>query len=285
MNESTVLDLLSKDARTRTGQADQLVQEFFNIATGAYLNNWGRSFHLPPFAPGQTIEQACAAQERDIARNFVPGQHIIDLGCGVGGPALTIAREIADIEITGVNIVQGQLDEAIRLTHQAGLSGRISFVNTNFTSLSFLDHTFDGAYALDALCHSPDKPRTYQEIHRVLKPGAVFAGADWMCADGLAVSDYRRWIEPVCRYGAVPTILSPSDIEKLLRDAGFTVRSCYDMSTDSDLTPNWDFLDEAAEGIANETDSAHQFMYYHCTSTAAAGRAGAFTIGSWVATA
>jgi hypothetical protein len=38
-------------------------------------------------------------------------------------------------------------------------------------------------------------------------------------------------------------------------------------------------------GIANEAVSPHQFMYYHSTTMAAAGRAGAFTIGSWVATA
>jgi sterol 24-C-methyltransferase len=285
MKESTNLGLLSRDVSSRTKENRRLIDEFYSIATDAYLNNWGRSFHLPPFTPGQTLQQACAAQERDIARNFSPGQHIIDLGCGVGGPARTIAGEVAGLQITAINIVQDQLDRATRLTDEVGLGHQIRFVNADYTNLPFDDHTFDGAYSFDALCHSRDKPRTYREIHRTLQPGALFVGADWMCADGLDVDSYRRWVEPVCHYAALPDVLSPADLSRLLAEAGFTVRSCVDLAATTDLTPNWDVCDEAAMDIANETDSGHQFMYYHATTMAAAGRAGAFTIGSWVATA
>lgn len=46
--------------------------------------------------------------------------------------------------------------------------------------LSFENNTFDAGYQLEALCHAPDKARVYAEAFRVLKPGARFAGLQWL---------------------------------------------------------------------------------------------------------
>jgi sterol 24-C-methyltransferase len=285
MTEPTTLESLSGTPTTRTAYNHQLLQKFYDVATPAYINNWGPSFHLPPFTPGQTLSQACIAQEQHTARHFQPGQRILDLGCGIGGPARTIVTTIPGLHIIAINIVQEQLDIATRLTQQAGLTTHITYTHADFTHLPFPDHHLDGAYTFDALCHSPNKHTTYQEIHRVLKPGTTFTGTDWMHTDNLTPTDYTRWIEPVCHYAALPNILSPRTITRHLTHVGFTVHSCHDLADDTNLTPNWDLFDDIATTIANHTDPAHQFMYDHCITTAAAGRAGAFTIGTWTATA
>jgi SAM-dependent methyltransferase len=285
MIDLATLEGLSESPGIRTDHYHQLLQKFYDVATCAYMHHWGPCFHLPPFTPGQTLEQACTVQEHQIARHFHPGQHILDLGCGIGGPARSIASAIATLHITGINIVQKQIDIANQLTEQVNLSSQITFTNADFTRLPFPDESFDGAYTFDALCHSPDKQTTYQEIHRVLKPGATFTGTDWMHTNNLTPDKYTRWIEPVCHYSALPNVLCPHSIAELLTQAGFTVHSSIDLADETDLTPNWDLFDDAAISIATESDPAHHFMYYHCTTTAAAARAGAFTIGAWTATA
>ena len=41
------------------------------------------------------------------------------------------------------------------------------------------DSSFDGAFAIEATCHSKDLGLVYREIFRVLKPGALFADMAW----------------------------------------------------------------------------------------------------------
>ncbi|MFI5778110.1 methyltransferase domain-containing protein [Nocardia sp. NPDC051570] len=285
MCESDSLTDLSANADVRTAQSHRLVQKFYDIATAAYLDNWGVSFHLPPFTPGQTLQQACVAQEQQLAGNFRAGQRILDAGCGVGGPARTIAASVAGLHITGVTLIQEQVDLAAEYTRTARLAEQITFVTADFNRLPFPDHFFDGAYTFDALCHSPDKATTYRELHRVLAPGATFVGTDWMHADGLTASDYARWIEPVCRYSALPDLRSPAGTAELLHAAGFTVHHCHDLAAGHDLSPNWDLFDQSAASIVDYSDPRHRYLHQHCVTTADAGRAGAFTIGAWTATA
>ncbi|GAB2713547.1 SAM-dependent methyltransferase [Nocardia thraciensis] len=286
MTEITLLEEISLTSESRTTHNSELLQSFYEVATHPYIDNWGYSFHLPPFASGQTLEQACVEQERQIARIFRPGQSILDIGCGVGGPARTIAAIVPGLHITAINIIAEQLAIAEHLTREAGLDSQIDYVAANFAAdLPFSTGEFDGAYSIDALCHSPNKAATYREIHRVLKSGAVFTGTDWMCSDNLSAADYSRWIEPVCHFAALPEIIGPSEAAWLLTEAGFAVESCRDMAEFTNLGPNWDLFDNAAAGIANRADPAGRFMYYHCTTTAAAGRVGKFTIGAWIAAA
>jgi len=53
----------------------------------------------------------------------------------------------------------------------------------DFQKQPFRDGTFDAAYAIEATCHAPDRLRTYGEVARVLKPGAYFAGYEWVMTD------------------------------------------------------------------------------------------------------
>jgi len=47
----------------------------------------------------------------------------------------------------------------------------------------FLQESFDGAYAIEATCHAPERRGVYGEIFKVLKPGAYFATYEWCLTD------------------------------------------------------------------------------------------------------
>ena len=49
--------------------------------------------------------------------------------------------------------------------------------------MPFDDNTFDGAYAIEATCHSGNLGKVFSEVYRVLKPGGVFAVYDWLMTD------------------------------------------------------------------------------------------------------
>lgn len=89
-----------------------------------------------------------ARQEHYLAAqiNIRPGMKVLDVGCGVGGPAREIAR-FTDATIIGVNNNDFQIDRATKKTAKAGLSHRVSFQKGDFMKLSetFGENSFDAS--------------------------------------------------------------------------------------------------------------------------------------------
>ncbi len=75
-----------------------------------------------------TLEQAQAARKRHIAAKLLlePGQNVLEIGCGWGGLALTLART-ADVQVTGLTLSPNQHAYASRRAEEAGLADRVRF--------------------------------------------------------------------------------------------------------------------------------------------------------------
>lgn len=85
--------------------------------------------------------------------NLRPGMRVLDVGCGVGGPAREIAR-FADVQIVGLNNNDYQITRAVKATKIAGLQNQITYVAGDFMKLSeqFGENSFDaGAFVDDCL--------------------------------------------------------------------------------------------------------------------------------------
>ncbi|KAL2440873.1 Sterol 24-C-methyltransferase [Exophiala dermatitidis] len=159
------------------------LHRYYDFASSAYENGWSTHFHYTPFAPHDTIQSAMCFYEHRLAMlmGLKPGMKVLDVGCGIGGPAREIAKFVG-CEVVGVTINQAQVDRAIYLTATEGLDGRCTFVRGDFLNLPFPENSFDAAYAIEATVHSPSLEAVYSEIARVLKPGAVFGLSEWVMA-------------------------------------------------------------------------------------------------------
>lgn len=83
-----------------------------------------------------------------------PGMRVLDVGCGVGGPAREICR-FSDANITGVNNNDFQIERARRKTAKAGLSSKVNFVKGDFMKLSeqFGENSFDASKLNTTSCY------------------------------------------------------------------------------------------------------------------------------------
>lgn len=75
---------------------------------------------------------------------------VLDVGCGVGGPAREICR-FTDANITGLNNNDFQIGRANLKTRKQGLSEKVNFAKGDFMKLSeqFGEGSFDaGEFAL-----------------------------------------------------------------------------------------------------------------------------------------
>jgi cyclopropane-fatty-acyl-phospholipid synthase len=78
--------------------------------------------------PGMTLEEAQAAKKAHIAGKLLiePGMRVLDIGCGWGGMALTLARDFG-ARVVGVTLSQEQIKVARERVAAAGLADRVEF--------------------------------------------------------------------------------------------------------------------------------------------------------------
>ncbi len=107
--------------------------------------------------------------------NLSPGDHVLEIASGSGGPALYLAKKFK-CRITGIDINE----EGIKTANQTGAQYKIpdakfQLVDVN-QRLPFDDETFDAVMCIDSMNHFRDRLGYLKEWCRVLKPGkrAVF---------------------------------------------------------------------------------------------------------------
>jgi sterol 24-C-methyltransferase len=45
---------------------------------------------------------------------------------------------------------------------------------------TFEPNSFDGGFQVEAFAHAPDRMKLFKDLYTILKPGALFAGYDWV---------------------------------------------------------------------------------------------------------
>lgn len=109
-----------------------------------------------------------------------PDERILDIGCGIGGPARWIAAKYG-CRVTGVDLTPEFCEAARALTDACGMADRVTILEGSATDLPLPDAAFDRAYSHNVVMNIADKPRFYREAWRVLRPGGVLALAN-VCA-------------------------------------------------------------------------------------------------------
>ena len=86
--------------------------------------------------PDLTLEQAQEAKKVHLATKLLlqPGQRVLDIGCGWGGLALTLART-GQGQVTGITLSAEQLAVARRRAEAAELDHRVSFALEDYRAL------------------------------------------------------------------------------------------------------------------------------------------------------
>jgi cyclopropane-fatty-acyl-phospholipid synthase len=87
--------------------------------------------------PGASLEEAQAAKKRRLAAKLLlqPGQRVLDIGCGWGGLALSLAKA-AEVDVHGVTLSTEQLALANARAEAAGLAGRARFTLTDYRDVT-----------------------------------------------------------------------------------------------------------------------------------------------------
>ncbi len=102
-----------------------------------------------------------------------PGDTLVDLGCGMAGPGLWMARA-TQAHLIGVDVSQVATGHAAARAAQLGLGEQARFVVGSYADTGIEAGMADGAMSEDALQYGPSKEATMAEVARILRPGGRF---------------------------------------------------------------------------------------------------------------
>lgn len=169
------------------------------------------------------IRGRAATLELARAAGLGASQHVLDVGSGVGGTSRCLAKEFG-CRVTGIDLTDEYCRAAAMLTGKVGLSDRVDYRQGDATHLPFDDGVFDVVWSEHVAMNIPDKPRLYQEMHRVLKPGGTLAIYDVLAGPAGPVLFPVPW----ARTPDTSFLVQPDELRRLLEDAGFSISDWTD---------------------------------------------------------
>lgn len=146
--------------------------------------------------------------------NIGPGQTLVDMACGRGGPGLWMARHTG-ASLVGVDFSRVAVAQAGRRAAELGLERRSRFAVADAAHTGLPAGEADAVMSIDAFWLFPDKPAAAAELARIMCPGGMLVFTTWDSDSALAGVP-----EQLAEHGA------------LLEQAGFAVVAYEE-------TPDW----------------------------------------------
>ena len=234
------------------GHHEKVNNLYYDLVTDFFEYGWGRSFHFAPRVPGESFRDSLARHERFLADalELKRGMVVADIGCGVGGPLVEIARHTG-ARIVGVNSNSYQLERARRYVEEAGLAHLAEFLHCDFLDVHAPDESFDAVYSIEATCCAPDKLSIYREIFRLLKPGARFGVYEYCVTDRFDATDpvHVELKADIALGGGLLVIDDRPTIDGALRSVGFEVLETRDLAIQTGPSVPW-YQPLAGEGLS-----------------------------------
>ncbi|KAL0938452.1 uncharacterized protein CTRU02_205062 [Colletotrichum truncatum] len=235
-----------EDRDARTADYESLTRQYYNLATDFYEYGFGESFHFSRAAIAENFKQSIIRHEHYLAKaiNIKTGMKVLDVGCGVGGPAREIAK-FTGAYITGININEYQVERATRYAKKQGMQNQLQYVQADFMKIPFEDNTFDAVYAIEATVHAPSLEAVYSEIYRVLKPGGVFGVYEWVMTESYDNDNlsHRKTRIEIEQGDGIANMVKASEAVRAFEAAGFEILEHEDMAERPDPIPWYWTLD------------------------------------------
>jgi cyclopropane fatty-acyl-phospholipid synthase-like methyltransferase len=159
-----------------------------------------------------------------------PNDHVLDVGCGSGGPAVFVAREVG-CRVTGIDFNDAGIRAGKALVQQAKLENQIDFHHADIRdALPFPDGTFSAIVSIDVMCHLVDRAAVFSHWRRVLRPGGRILDTDPVVVTGLVSKE-----EFATRSSTGDFAFGPPGVnEQMIRDAGLELLAVHE-ATDNEV--------------------------------------------------
>jgi trans-aconitate methyltransferase len=218
------------------------VADAYRAGSGVPYAAYGRAFrhgqgHINRPAFTHELPSDWLAAMPDVVARLESAQHarVADLGCGQGWSTLAIAGAFLDARVDGLDIDAASVADARRHATQAGLDGRLRFLEGGASQL-VVHGPYDLILVLEALHDMTDPAAALAAARAALAPGGTVLVVDERVADTFTApgDEVERmmygWSVTHCLptqlaeqpSAALGTVMRTSTVRELAAKAGYT---------------------------------------------------------------
>ena len=201
-------------------------------AQGKPLN----SLTLDDLAPVDEFHVRGVQATEEVIALLAPqaGMHILDAGSGLGGPARRIAAA-GNCRVTGIDLSEDYCRAGNQLSQWVGLQDQVQLHCGDVTDMPRIAaNSLGAAFTIHVAMNIENKLAFYEEIARVLKPGAAFLIYDIFSVDNQEIEFPVPWAKDE----ASSFLATVPATRQRLESTGFTVEQEIDQTEEGTVFIN-----------------------------------------------
>lgn len=210
------------------------ITKFWDQTSLGWQTIWGPHIHHGYYENDDDLTPV-AAQEKLIKKlieliNILPSNKILDVGCGLGGSSLYLAKYCNAI-VTGITLSSKQVSIAKTQANLQNLKNLDFKIEDALSLQSFADNSFDIVWSLESCEQFFNKELFIQQAYRVLKPGGKLLLVTW-CSDREEYQDREaKQYRKLCNAFDLPYMPTINYYRSLLDQQGFELNNLLDWTT------------------------------------------------------
>lgn len=202
----------------------RVIQNHYDVSTLFYRLLWGPHIHHGFWEANEPnrVAQIRLTQNLASLAQIGSASRVIDIGCGMGGSSIWLAKEHA-CKVTGITISPVQQRWATMSAHWHRVSKLAKFKCCDAESVEFPDSEADFLWSIECTEHFFDKPGFFQRSAKWLRPGGKFALCAWLAGESPLSQSQSLQAMRVCEGMFCPSLGSHSDYKSWFENAGLKV--------------------------------------------------------------
>jgi tocopherol O-methyltransferase len=204
------------------------VADHYDELDGFYRDLWGEHVHHGLWANGQESPEQAVRQLVEVVAEHAalkPGSRVLDVGCGYGAAARLFAGRHG-AKVTAITLSSAQY----RYAKELEPGSNPTYLLGDWFTTEFSPESFDAAIAIESFEHMGDKLEFFHRAFQLLVPRGRLVVCAWLAREDVSRWQSRWLLEPICREGRIPHLLSAPELIAQAEAVGFTADRCQDLT-------------------------------------------------------
>lgn len=199
----------------------------YDLTTAFYRLLWGQHIHHGLWVPelGLAVGESPRTAQIHLINTLATkasigaGQRVLDVGCGMGGSSIHLARE-RGCDVTGITLSPVQRLWAATSSKFSGVGRRTHFRRADAELIEFPANEFDVVWSVECTEHLFNKPTFFRRAASWLKLGGRMAICAWLAGSNANNPDGHEQVRQVCENFLCPSLGSEADYVEWMTAAG-----------------------------------------------------------------